>query len=201
MMSQDGHMTGVRTSDHTLDRLLSLLTQREYEIAQLIAHGLSNYQIAERLVVSPGTVANHVAHVLSKLDSDSRVQVAVKMAMYQSRTQSEPILTLLERLREIRQASLQEALQHATDVLASTFAADKVDAFLVDPRRDLLVAVGTSQTRWASDSTSSAWTGFRSPAADAPPGSSTRGGLFSAATSSWTTWSCRVSATSWASGR
>jgi DNA-binding CsgD family transcriptional regulator len=124
----------------------SLLTSREYEIAKLIAQGLTNHQIAERLVVSPGTVANHVARVLSKLDSESRVQVAVKMATHQTRAQSDAVLGLLERLREIRHASLQQALQHATDVLASTFAADKVDAFLVDPRRDLLVAVGTSQT-------------------------------------------------------
>ena len=40
------------------------LTPREREVAELIAHGLSNEQIALRLVLTAGTVANHVAHIL-----------------------------------------------------------------------------------------------------------------------------------------
>src|SRR5437879_6909556 len=56
------------------------LTPREREIAELIAEGLSNERIAERLVLTPGTVANHVAHILDKLGVQSRVQVAVTIA-------------------------------------------------------------------------------------------------------------------------
>jgi two-component system, OmpR family, sensor kinase len=55
---------------------LSLLTRRQQEVASLIAGGLSNAEIAQRLVLTPGTVANHVEHILRRLDLRSRVQVA-----------------------------------------------------------------------------------------------------------------------------
>ena len=44
------------------------LTEREREVLALMAEGLSNSQIAARLVVSDGAVAKHVAHILAKLD-------------------------------------------------------------------------------------------------------------------------------------
>jgi DNA-binding NarL/FixJ family response regulator len=52
------------------------LTAREREVAQLLARGFTNQQIAERLVVTRGTVANHVAHILDKLGLQNRTQVA-----------------------------------------------------------------------------------------------------------------------------
>ncbi len=52
------------------------LTEREREVAVLVAQGLPNRAIAERLIVSEPTVATHVSHVLSKLDFTSRTQVA-----------------------------------------------------------------------------------------------------------------------------
>lgn len=138
--------TNHHDSDHGVETLSKLLTPREYEVAELLAEGMSNEQIAERLVLVPGTVANHVAHILSKLQVESRVQVAVQMAVQKTRLQSASVLGLLHRLRELRRASLDEALQHATDVLAVTFAADKVDAFLLNLERTHLFAVGTSRT-------------------------------------------------------
>ena len=53
------------------------ITARQREIAALIAEGLSNVEIAERLVLAPGTVGNHVAHIMRALGAKNRVQVAV----------------------------------------------------------------------------------------------------------------------------
>jgi DNA-binding NarL/FixJ family response regulator len=52
------------------------LTAREREIARLMADGLSNHDIAERLVITEGTVEVHVRHILGKLGFRSRTQVA-----------------------------------------------------------------------------------------------------------------------------
>jgi DNA-binding NarL/FixJ family response regulator len=56
---------------------LDELTPRELEITSLVAQGLSNADIAERLVLSVGTIKSHVAHVLDKLDLRDRVQIVV----------------------------------------------------------------------------------------------------------------------------
>ena len=52
------------------------LSKREREVAQLVARGLSNREIADRLYLSERTIDNHVHHILDKLGFDSRVQVA-----------------------------------------------------------------------------------------------------------------------------
>ena len=48
------------------------LTQREVEVLRLLARGLSNKEIAKRLVISPKTVANHVEHIYAKIDASTR---------------------------------------------------------------------------------------------------------------------------------
>ena len=52
------------------------LTAREFEVARLIAQGMTNAQIAGQLTVSPRTVGAHVEHVLAKLGAGRRAEIA-----------------------------------------------------------------------------------------------------------------------------
>jgi non-specific serine/threonine protein kinase len=54
-----------------------ILSSREMQVVELIAKGLPNREIAQALVISDKTAANHVEHIMTKLDLRSRAQVAV----------------------------------------------------------------------------------------------------------------------------
>jgi DNA-binding NarL/FixJ family response regulator len=58
-------------------RRLDQLTETERQMAEAVALGLSNAQIAERLMVSVATVKSYVSRLLTKLDLDNRVQIAL----------------------------------------------------------------------------------------------------------------------------
>ncbi|GDY31297.1 ATP-binding protein [Gandjariella thermophila] len=61
------------------------LTRREGEIAELVAEGMTNRDIAERLVISPRTADTHVEHILTKLGFTSRAQIASWVAAQKGR--------------------------------------------------------------------------------------------------------------------
>ena len=59
-------------------QLFPELTDREREVLRLIAQGLNNSQIAERLVISPKTVRNHITSIFSKLQVADRAQAIIR---------------------------------------------------------------------------------------------------------------------------
>ncbi len=63
--------------DNEEQPLFTELTERELDVLKLIANGLTNNQIAEKLVISENTVKGHVSNILSKLHLADRTQVAV----------------------------------------------------------------------------------------------------------------------------
>jgi DNA-binding NarL/FixJ family response regulator len=62
----------VRESDHVRN---SRLSSRELEIVDLVAEGLTNREIAERLIISTRTVESHVDHIKAKLGFGRRARI------------------------------------------------------------------------------------------------------------------------------
>jgi DNA-binding NarL/FixJ family response regulator len=72
----EAHVRGPAPVDGVPHRLAGL-TARELDVVQLVAAGLTNDEIAERLVVGKATVKTHVNRIFAKLGVDSRVQLVV----------------------------------------------------------------------------------------------------------------------------
>ena len=70
-----GQVAGQQTLPSSL--LTDKLTPREVDVLRLLAQGLTNAEIAERIYLSEGTVRNHVSAILAKLDVPGRTQAAV----------------------------------------------------------------------------------------------------------------------------
>jgi DNA-binding NarL/FixJ family response regulator len=66
-----------RREDETDLERISALTKREHEIIVLVADGLKNAAIAERLAISEATVRNHLTSIFDKLDLSDRTELVV----------------------------------------------------------------------------------------------------------------------------
>ena len=62
------------------------LTQREWEVLRLVALGLSNAEIGDRLYISTKTAGNHVSSILSKLGLRSRAEAASYAVLHPTRS-------------------------------------------------------------------------------------------------------------------
>jgi len=69
-------MLGLFEPAETHDPMRPALSEREHEVLALIAEGLTNAEIAERLFISPVTARNHVSNILTKLRVANRTQAA-----------------------------------------------------------------------------------------------------------------------------
>ena len=66
----------IKSSDYPV--LIDPLTERELDVLRMIAEGHSNQEIADKLVITLGTVKAHISHIYSKLDVRSRSQAIIK---------------------------------------------------------------------------------------------------------------------------
>lgn len=85
VLSEFARLSGPRPASGSPDpagqgrqTLVEPLTERELDVLKCIAQGLSNREIAERLVITEGTVKNHVSNLIAKLDVRDRTQALLK---------------------------------------------------------------------------------------------------------------------------
>jgi len=84
---EQGSIEAERRGERRFADDIARITRREREVVSLIAEGLSNAEIADRLGLSEGTVANHLEHILRKLVLRNRTQIAtwaVERGLYRS---------------------------------------------------------------------------------------------------------------------
>jgi DNA-binding NarL/FixJ family response regulator len=71
----------LRAAGHRVQRRVDSgpagLTSREVQVLRLLARGLSNKEIGQRLVISPKTAGNHVEHIYAKINASTRAATAL----------------------------------------------------------------------------------------------------------------------------
>jgi DNA-binding NarL/FixJ family response regulator len=83
-----------RRADPDASRFARRLTRREHEVLELMAEGLQQDEMAQRLFISPKTVATHVEHILHKLGARGRAQ-AIAIAYHHRILQPGPAPVVL----------------------------------------------------------------------------------------------------------
>ncbi len=84
VMAEFGRMAGTRAEPAPppaapdQSTLVEPLTERELDVLRALANGLSNREIAEQLVITEGTVKNHVSSLLAKLNARDRTQAVLR---------------------------------------------------------------------------------------------------------------------------
>jgi LuxR family maltose regulon positive regulatory protein len=78
-VTPEGQSAKVHPSSFILQPLVDPLSARELEVLHLIAEGLSNEAIAQKLFLSTGTVKVHIKHIYAKLDVNSRTQAVARL--------------------------------------------------------------------------------------------------------------------------
>jgi len=61
-----------------LNRTIEILTEREYEIMELVSIGKLNKEIANILDIQPGTITKHLQHIFEKIEVQNRTEAAIK---------------------------------------------------------------------------------------------------------------------------
>lgn len=76
-LSAQATNTAAASSPSLRDERLALLTSRELAILAMLGNGRTNQEIGDRLMISVGTVKNHISNILSKLDVRDRTQAGL----------------------------------------------------------------------------------------------------------------------------
>lgn len=72
-----GRITDLMDQEEKIDRKQLNITQREYEIMELVSKGMCNKEISEKLYMSEGTIRNNISTLLDKLELRDRTQLAI----------------------------------------------------------------------------------------------------------------------------
>ena len=76
LMTRADELARVGRGRGTLEEPWRPLTAREFEVARLVAEGLTNVEIADRLAIAPKTASSHLEHILAKLGVSRRAEIA-----------------------------------------------------------------------------------------------------------------------------